>query len=117
MPHKTHPQTECVSAGIGKDTAYGAVTPPLYLSSTYKFPAYGEMGKYDYGRGGNPNRDELAEAISDLEGGAGGVITSSGMAAIDLVLNLVPNGGLVLAPHDCYGGCKWFERKRGRFNF
>ena len=97
-------QTKCVNAGIGQDRAYGAVTPPLYLSSNYKFPAYGKMGKYDYGRGGNPNRDALADAISDLEGGAGGVITSSGMAAIDLVLNLVPNGGLVLAPHDCYGG-------------
>lgn len=104
MPRKQKPQTKCVNAGIGQDQAYGAVTPPLYLSSNYKFPAFGEMGKYDYGRGGNPNRDALADAISDLEGGAGGVITSSGMAAIDLVLNLVPNGGLVLAPHDCYGG-------------
>ena len=97
-------QTKCVNAGIGQDQAYGAVTPPLYLTSNYKFPAFGEMGKYDYGRGGNPNRDALAAAISDLEGGAGGVVTSSGMAAIDLALNLVPNGGLVLVPHDCYGG-------------
>ncbi|MCF6219708.1 MAG: cystathionine gamma-synthase [Robiginitomaculum sp.] len=102
MPLK--PETKCVTAGIGQDQAYGAVTPPLYLSSTYTFPGFGEMGKYDYGRGGNPNRDALADAISDLEGGAGGVVTSSGMAAIDLVLNLVPHGGLVLAPHDCYGG-------------
>ncbi len=101
---QTKPETKCVTAGIGTDKAYGAVTPPLYLSSTYTFPGFGEMGKYDYGRGGNPNRDALAEAITDLEGGAGGVITSSGMAAIDLVLNLVPHGGLVLAPHDCYGG-------------
>jgi len=101
---KTKPETKCVTAGIGQDQAYGAVTPPLYLSSTYTFPGFGEMGKYDYGRGGNPNRDALADAISELEGGAGGVVTSSGMAAIDLVLNLVPHGGLVLAPHDCYGG-------------
>ena len=104
MPHNYHSQTKCINAGIGQDQAYGAVTPPLYLSSTYKFPAFGEMDKYDYGRGGNPNRDALADAITSLEGGTGGVVTSSGMAAIDLVLNLVPNGGLVLAPHDCYGG-------------
>jgi len=105
MPlNQLHSQTKCVNAGIGQDKAYGAVIPPLYLSSNYKFPAYDEMGKYDYGRSGNPNRDALADALSDLEGGAGGVITSSGMAAIDLVLNLVPEGGLVLAPHDCYGG-------------
>jgi len=103
-PKQLNPQSKCVNAGIGQDQAYGAVTPPLYLSSTYKFPAYGEMGKYDYGRGGNPNRDALADALAKLEGGAGGVITSSGMAAIDLVFNLVPKGGLVLAPHDCYGG-------------
>lgn len=104
MPHKTHTQTQCVNASIGQDKVYGAVTPPLYLSSTYKFRGFAEMGKYDYGRGGNPNRDALADAITNLEGGAGGVITSSGMTAIDLVLNLVPSGGLVLAPHDCYGG-------------
>ncbi len=111
-------QTECVNAAIGQDQAYGAVTPPLYLSSNYKFPAYGEMGKYDYGRGGNPNRDALAEAITKLETGCGGVITSSGMAAIDLVLNLVPYGGLVLAPHDCYGGTYRLllsRQEQGRF--
>ena len=104
MPLNLKPQTKCVNAGIGCDQAYGAVTPPLYLSSTYAFPALYEMGVYDYGRGGNPNRDALAKVIADLEGGAGAVVTSSGMAAIDLALNLVPNGGLVLAPHDCYGG-------------
>ena len=104
MPHNLKQQTKCVNSGIGNDEAFGAVTPPLYLSSTYKFPGFGEMGKYDYGRGGNPNRDALADALTALEGGAGAVVTSSGMAAIDLVLNLVPHGGLVLAPHDCYGG-------------
>jgi len=104
VPRKLNPQTKCVNAGIGSDQAYGAVTPPLYLSSTYVFPALDEMGIYDYGRGGNPNRDMLAQAVADLEDGAGAVVTSSGMAAIDLALNLVPNGGLVLAPHDCYGG-------------
>jgi len=104
VPHDLKQQTKCVNSGIGDDAAYGAVTPPLYLSSTYKFPGFGDMGKYDYGRGGNPNRDALADALTALEGGAGAVVTSSGMAAIDLVLNLVPRGGLVLAPHDCYGG-------------
>ncbi|MBL4854498.1 MAG: cystathionine gamma-synthase [Robiginitomaculum sp.] len=111
-------QTKCVNAGIGRDQAFGAVVPPLYLSSTYVFPALDEMGVYDYGRSGNPNRDALAQAIADLEGGVGAVVTSSGMAAIDLALNLVPNGGLVLAPHDCYGGTHRLllaRQKQGRF--
>ncbi len=118
MPHELNGQTKCVNAGIGCDTAYGAVTPPLYLSSTYKFPALDEMGVYDYGRGGNPNRDALADALADLENGAGGVVTSSGMAAIDLALNLVPKDGLVLAPHDCYGGTHRLllaRQEQGRF--
>jgi cystathionine gamma-synthase len=105
MSHKLKTsQTICVNSGIGDDTAFGAVTPPLYLSSTYKFPALDDMGPYDYGRGGNVNRDALAKTVSDLEGGAGAVVTSSGMAAIDLCLNLLPNNALVIAPHDCYGG-------------
>ncbi len=106
MPHKkSHKNaTICVSSEIGNDSAYGAVTPPLYLSSTYKFAGLDKMGKYDYGRGGNPNRDALAKTLAAMEGGAGAVVTSSGMAAIDLVLNLLPQNALVIAPHDCYGG-------------
>lgn len=106
MPRKTQLEhaSICVSSQIGNDSAYGAVTPPLYLSSTYKFKALDEMGKYDYGRGGNPNRDALAKTLVAMEEGAGAVITSSGMAAIDLTLNLLPNNSLVIAPHDCYGG-------------
>ncbi|MBL4871670.1 MAG: cystathionine gamma-synthase [Robiginitomaculum sp.] len=99
-----HNASICVSSQIGNDSVYGAVTPPLYLSSTYKFKALDGMGKYDYGRGGNPNRDALAITVADMEGGKGAVVTSSGMAAIDLVLNLLPPNALVIAPHDCYGG-------------
>jgi cystathionine gamma-synthase len=119
MPRKFSLKTKCVNIGIGCDKAYGAITPPLYLSSTYKIPALDEVGDYDYGRSGNPNRDVLAKAIAELEGGAGAVITSSGMAAIDLALNLVPDGGLVFAPHDCYGGTQRLllaRQKQGRFN-
>ena len=104
MPHKFKTATLCANAQIGTDTAYNAVIPPLYLSSTYKFNGLDDIGKYDYGRSGNPNRDGLAEAVARLEGGTGGVVTSSGMAAIDLVLNLVSPGSTIIAPHDCYGG-------------
>lgn len=119
MPHKDFDNaTICVSSQIGNDPAYGAVTPPLYLTSTYKFEALDKIGTYDYGRSGNPNRDALAKTLSAMEGGADAVITSSGMAAIDLVLNLVPNNSLIIAPHDCYSGTHRLlnaRQEQGRF--
>ena len=100
----TDPKTKIVQAGIGTDPAHGSVPPPLYLSSTYLWPNPSEKGEYDYGRTNNPNRDILAGALTELDGGAGAVVTSSGMSAVDLVLNLINAEYLVIAPHDCYGG-------------
>ncbi|MEM7728660.1 MAG: PLP-dependent transferase [Pseudomonadota bacterium] len=102
----TSPTTKLVQAGIAWDPAFGAVVPPLYLSSTYVWPEadVASKGPYDYGRTNNPNRDLLAATLAELDGGAGAVVTSSGMAAVDLVLNLLPAGARVVAPHDCYGG-------------
>ena len=114
----THKRTKIVQADIGTDKNYKAVSPPLYLSSTYRFEGFEKEGQYDYGRSGNPNRDALGKAIAELEGGAGGVVTSSGMAAIDLVTNLLNSDELVLAPHDCYGGTHRLlthRQKQGRF--
>ena len=101
---KLSQRTKTVQAEIGTDPAFGSVPPPLYLSSTYLWPSVAEKGPYDYGRTNNPNRDGLASALASLEGGAGAVVTSSGMAAIDLVFNLLSTDDLILAPHDCYGG-------------
>ena len=98
------PRTAAVRAGLEKDPSTGAVVPPLHLSSTYTFPAFGEKGPYDYSRSGNPTRDLLAAALADLENGAGAVVTGSGMAAIALVGQLLPRGSRLIAPHDCYGG-------------
>ncbi len=97
-------RTLAVRAGIDSDSQHGAVVPPLHLSSTYSFEAFGIKRQYDYCRSGNPTRDALADALAGLEGGAGCVVTASGMAAITLVLSLVSAGELVLAPRDCYGG-------------
>lgn len=104
MTDKKHISTRTVQAEIGADPAFGSVPPPLYLSSTYLWPSVAEKGPYDYGRTNNPNRDGLARALAALEGGAGAVITSSGMSAIDLVFNLLKADDLIIAPHDCYGG-------------
>ncbi|HVJ00329.1 MAG TPA: cystathionine gamma-synthase [Sphingomonas sp.] len=101
---KPAPETIAAAHGVARDTAFGAVAPPLYLSTTYAFEGYERAGRYDYGRSGNPNRDTLGEALAALEGGAGAVVTSSGMAAIDLLLGLHGPDDLIVAPHDCYGG-------------
>ena len=96
--------TRAVRAGLETCDVTGAVVPPLHLSSTYAFRAFGEKRKYDYSRSGNPTRDLLADALADLEGGVGAVITGSGMGAITLVGHILPVGARVIAPHDCYGG-------------
>src|SRR5512138_868677 len=96
--------TQAVRAALESDTQHGAVVPPIHLTSTFAFTAFGEKRCYDYTRSGNPTRDALAEAIAGLEGGAGAVITASGMAAVSLVTHLFSADDLVIAPHDCYGG-------------
>ena len=96
--------TRAVRAGLENCDVTGAVVPPLHLSSTYAFRGFGDKRKYDYSRSGNPTRDLLADALTDLEGGVGGVITGSGMGAITLVGHILTVGARVIAPHDCYGG-------------
>jgi cystathionine gamma-synthase len=97
-------ETRAVRAGLESCDETGAVVPPIHLSSTYAFKGFGNKRKYDYSRSGNPTRDLLADALTDLEGGAGTVITGSGMGAITLVGHILPVGARVIAPHDCYGG-------------
>jgi cystathionine gamma-synthase len=102
----THPHTatRAVRAGIATDSSHGAVVPPIHLSSTFAFEGFGKPRAYDYTRSGNPTRSQLADAIAELECGAGAIVTSTGMSAVTLVLQLVKPGELVIAAHDCYGG-------------
>lgn len=104
MTDKPKIQTQIVQAEIGADPAFRSVAPPLYTTSTYLWPSVEEKGPYDYGRTNNPNREGLARALATLEGGAHATVTSSGMSAIDLCLNLIKADDLIIAPHDCYGG-------------
>jgi cystathionine gamma-synthase len=96
--------TQTVRAGIECDDTTGCVVPPLHLTSTFAFRAFGEKRTYDYTRSGNPTRDLLAGALAELEQGCGAVVTASGMAAITVVGYLVPVGARIIVPHDCYGG-------------
>lgn len=104
MTSSVHPATRAVRAAIDSDTQHGAVVPPLHLSTNFSFAGLGEKRQYDYTRSGNPTRDALADALCSLENGAGAVVTSSGMAALTLLVQLLEPGDLLVAPHDCYGG-------------
>ena len=104
MTDKADIMTRAVRAGLESDAVTGAVVPPIHLSATYAFRGYGEKRTYDYSRSGNPTRDLLGAALADLEGGAGAVITGSGMAAVSLCTQILSAGARVVAPHDCYGG-------------
>ena len=104
--------TSAVRAAIESDTQHGAVVPPLHLSSNYAFEGLGKPRQYDYTRSGNPTRDALADALAELEGGAGAVVTASGMAALTLLTQLLRPGDTIVAPHDCYGGTyRLFEQQ------
>jgi cystathionine gamma-synthase len=103
-PLHEKPATRAVRAGIATDEHHRAVVPPVHLSSTFAFDGFGKKRRYDYTRSGNPTRDHLGDALTELEEGCGAVVTSSGMSAVSLALQLVPPGGRVLAAHDCYGG-------------
>ena len=96
--------TRSVRAGLESDAQHGSVVPPIYLSTNFAFEKYGKPRKYDYTRSGNPTRDQLGNALADLEGGAGAVVTCTGLSAITLILATLPNGARVVAPYDCYGG-------------
>lgn len=108
--------TIAVRSGLNNDEQFGCVVPPITLSSTYNFTDFNQPRAHDYSRRGNPTRDVVQRALAELEGGAGAVMTSSGMSAIHLVCTVfLKPGDLLVAPHDCYGGSyRLFESQSRR---
>lgn len=99
-------RTRAIHHGQEKDPQTGAVTPPVYLSSTFVQHEAGEWREFDYSRSGNPTRAALETTAASLEGcGEGGALAfASGMAAIHCVTGLLKSGDHVLAGSDIYGG-------------
>src|SRR5574337_1756220 len=103
-PRKPGFETLAIHAGQDPDPTAGAVTVPIFQTSTYAQEAVGKHKGYDYARTGNPTRTALETCLAALEGGALGLAFASGMAAIDTVLKLLGPGDHVLASNDVYGG-------------
>jgi cystathionine gamma-synthase len=104
MKKKLNKETITSRAGIESDQQHGSVVPPLYLSTNFVFDELGKEQAYEYTRQGNPTRDHLTNALTELESGIGGEVTSSGMAAVTLIANTLKLNSKVILPHDCYGG-------------
>jgi len=99
-----HPQTRLTLAGQQTDRCYNSVVPPIYQTATFGFEDVGVTKGFDYTRSGNPTRKALEDILADLDGGAGAVALTSGMAAISTALHLFDAGSHLLCSHDCYGG-------------
>ena len=86
------------------DELTGAISTPIYQTSTYVQEAPGINKGYDYARSNNPTRKVLEDLIAKLEGGSHGFAFASGLAAIDAVLKLLKAGDEIVAVDDIYGG-------------
>src|SRR5258708_27483498 len=89
---------------IPVDPLTGAVSVPIYQTSTFVQEAPGVNKGYDYARSGNPTRATLESLVAQLEGGSTGLAFASGLAAIDAVLKLLQTGDEIIPVDDIYGG-------------
>ena len=97
-------ETRAIHDGQEPDPATGAVTVPIYQTSTYVQEAVGEHKGYDYSRVANPTRTALQECLASLESADHGVAFSSGLGATTTLMHLVDPGQRVVLIADVYGG-------------
>ncbi len=97
-------ETDAIHAGHRPDKAYGAISVPIYQSSTFAFEDIGKTSGFEYSRMGNPTRRVLEETIAKLEGGKAGFACASGLAAESVIIHLLNAGDHVIAVEDIYGG-------------
>src|SRR5207249_5273796 len=95
--------TRCVQFGDSADP-YGAISPPIYQTATFRQPSALEFGEYDYTRSGNPTRALLEQQLAELEGGVHASAFASGMAAITALTRVLNSGDEIIAGDDLYGG-------------
>ena len=115
-------ETRAIHVGQEPDPATGAVTTPIYQTSTYVQDAVGVHKGYDYARVANPTRTALQECLASLEGAAHGHAFSSGLGAATTLMHLLSPGDHVVCVNDVYGGIyrmfsQVYEPKGYRFTF
>src|SRR5215471_13825101 len=108
--------TDCIHAGNAPDKETGAVSVPIYQTSTYVQEALGKNKGYEYARTQNPTRHALEENLAVLEGGAGARAFASGMAAITAVSTFVRAGEHVVCSNMTYGGTyRYYTKIQARY--
>lgn len=106
--------------GINSDEKTGALIAPIYLSTTYQHPEFGQSTGFDYTRTKNPTRLTLEKTLAQIEKADYALVTSSGMAALVLLFNSFPEQSKIVAARDLYGGSfRWFneQESKGRYFF
>ena len=106
MKRQTTPgfATRAIHSGQEPDPLTGAVTVPIYPTSTYVQQGIGEHKGYEYSRVSNPTRDRLETNLAALEGGVAAKVFASGMAAINAIFSMLKAGDHIVCGHDLYGG-------------
>ena len=109
-------ETLAIHTGERPDTAFGAISVPIYQTSTFVFEDVGKTRGYDYSRSANPTRKVLEDTIAQLEGGKAGFAFATGMAAEATVIHLLKRGDHVISGDDVYGGTyRLFQNVMGDF--
>ena len=109
-------ETTAFIHSIPVDPLTGAISVPIYQTSTFVQEAPGVHKGYDYARSNNPTRAVLESLIAGLEKGARGLAFASGLAAIDAILKLLKSGDEIIAVDDIYGGAfRLFEQVYKKF--
>ena len=97
-------RTRAIHVGNEPDPATGAVVTPIHLATTFIQPGAGTWGQFDYSRSGSPTRFAVERTLANLEGAAGALAFSSGMAATHCATMLLKSGDHIVAGCDIYGG-------------
>lgn len=109
-------ETAAIHSGDRPDKCYGALSVPIYQTSTFVFEDIGKTRGYDYTRSGNPTRKVLEDTIARLESGHAAFACATGMSAITTVLHLLKAGDHVISCEDIYGGTyRLFQSVMSRF--
>jgi cystathionine gamma-synthase len=104
-------ETRAIHVGQEPDPTTGAITIPIYQTSTYVQQGVGEHGAYEYGRTHNPTRTALQEVVASLEGAAWGLAYASGLAGTQNISYLLAPGDHIVLSDDAYGGTHRFVAK------